>query len=387
MNRRSMITGTVAAVAAANSLPQVVAAPTEERELYLNPVSGSDVNSGAKHSPLRSLAEAANRLNRSAGDGPMTIVLAEGIYAVNETTLLKPERRTFSKEARLTLRAEILPDEQGWHLGRMPTLIHTLPLSATWNGRADPLGGAADGMLIETSHVSVRGLRILGMPIVESPQPGTIRRLYAISRLDKSLADLEISQCLFVGEETTTPNHVGIIANGNGVSVHHCVFRGLKISAVFWTPGSRGHSMHHCVCDGLYGSAVWTAGIEDDFSYHNNVVSNSNYVWTAQEGGSALADAGGASRQAASTRNSADPLRYRVLDSVFAGNRRLTGSGTGARLEYQDIDPSVLELIRTSVIEQPSAVERDSTKKGYLHPLPGSAAARLGAGLFSKPVE
>jgi hypothetical protein len=189
------------------------------------------------------------------------------------------------------------------------------------------------------------------------------------------------------GEETTTPNHVGIIANGNGVSVHHCVFRGLKISAVFWTPGSRGHSMHHCVCDGLYGSAVWTAGIEDDFSYHNNVVLNSNYVWTAQEGGSALADAGGASRQAASTRNSAGPLRYRVLDSVFAGNRRLTGSGTGARLEYQDIDPSVLELIRTSVIEQPSAVERDSTKKGYLHPVPGSATARLGAGLFSKPVE
>lgn len=387
MNRRSMITGTVAAVAAANSLPQVVAASTEERELYLNPVGGSDVNSGAKHSPLRSLAEAANRLNGSAGAGPMTIVLAEGVYAVNETTLLKPERRTFSKEARLTLRAEILPDEQGWHLGRMPTLIHTLPLSATWNGRADPLGGAADGMLIETSHVSVRGLRILGMPIVESPQPGMIRRLYAISRLDKSLEDLEISQCLFVGEETTAPNHVGIIANGNGVSVHHCVFRGLKISAVFWTPGSRGHSMHHCVCDGLYGSAVWTAGIEEDFSYHHNVVLNSNYVWTAQEGGSALADAGGASRQAASTRNSAGPLRYRVLDSVFAGNRRLTGSGTGARLEYQDIDPSVLELIRTSVIEQPSPVERDSTKKGYLHPLPGSAAARLGAGLFSKPVE
>ena len=34
-----------------------------------------------------------------------------------------------------------------WHIGRMPTLVHTLPLDSAWNGRADPLGGAANGML------------------------------------------------------------------------------------------------------------------------------------------------------------------------------------------------------------------------------------------------
>ena len=41
--------------------------------------------------------------------------------------------------------------------------------------------------------------------------------------------------------------------------------------------------------------------------------------------------------------------RYRVVDSLFAGNRRLAGTGTGARLEYQDIDPSFLELVGTRV--------------------------------------
>jgi hypothetical protein len=45
----------------------------------------------------------------------------------------------------------------------MPTLIHTMPLRKTWNGRSEPLGGAADGMMIETSHVTIQGLKILSL--------------------------------------------------------------------------------------------------------------------------------------------------------------------------------------------------------------------------------
>ena len=73
------------------------------------------------------------------------------------------------------------------------------------------------------------------------------------------------------------------------------------------------------------------------------------------------------------------------MDSYFGGNRRLTGSGTGARLEYEDIDPSALELINTKVTDQPVELERDSTKRAYLHLVAGSDAARVGAGLFTKP--
>ena len=355
--------------------------------LFVNPV-GADGNSGAKDKPLRTLAEAARRVNQSSDVGPMTIVLAEGVHAVGETTLLKPERRAFSRVDRLTVRAEVLPDDPEWHIGRMPTLVHTLPLASTWNGRPDPLGGAANGMLIETNHVSVRGLRILGIPLIESPQPGLIRRLYAISRLRRDLEDLQIAQCVFVGEATTTPNHVGVIANGNGVVVENCVFRGLKISAVFWTPGSGGHAMRHCVCDGLYGSAVWTAGIANDFEYRNNVVVNSNYVWTSQGGASALSDAAGGGRAAgaAPPQAPAETVHYKVTNSLFAGNRRLAGSGTGARLEYQDIAPSFMEMVGTRVTDQAVLLEHDSTKRNYLHPTSGSDAATLGAGLFTQRV-
>lgn len=396
MNRRQAMGTTLKAVAVASVLRPLPAAAQggaatatlAGHTLYLNPASGADTNAGAQGSPLRTLAEAARRVNESSGAGPVTIVLSEGVYAVGETTLLKPERRSFSRKERLTIRAEVLPDDPEWDAGRMPTLIHTLPLSPTWNGRPDPLGGAANGMLIETSHVTVQGLKVLGMPVVESPRPGLIRRLYAISRLRRDLEDLEVAQCLFAGEEVTNPNHVAIIANGSGLNVHHCVFRGLKISAVFWTPGSRGHAMTHCLSHELYGSAVWTAGIANDFEYRNNVVEGCNYVWTAQGGASALADAAGrgARPAGAASTTPVEPAHYRVVDSYFARNRRLSGSGTGARLEYADIDSSFLELVGTKVTDDPVALDGDSTRRTYLHPVAGSEAARIGAGLFTRPV-
>jgi hypothetical protein len=352
--------------------------------IHLNPATGTDANAGTKDSPLKTLAEAARRVNKSEAAGPMTIVLSEGIYAVGETTLLKPDRRPFTKTARLTIRAEFLPDDPEWNTGRMPTLIHTMPIPPTWNGRPDPLGGAADGMMIETSHVTIQGLKILGLPVVETPKPGVIRRLYAISRLRRDLEDLEIAQCLFVGHDETNPNHVAIIANGNGVNVHHCVFRGLKISVVFWTPGSSGHAMTNCLCNDLYGSAVWTSGITSDFAYRNNVVANCNYVWTSQGGASALADAGGRGGRQGAPAPTTTPIRYKIIGSYFAQNRRLAGTGTGARLEYRDIDPSFLDLVGTTVSDQPITLERDQTKRNYLHPVAGSEAAKIGAGLFTK---
>ncbi len=62
----------------------------------------------------------------------------------------------------------------------------------------------------------------------------------------------------------------------------------------------------------------------------------------------------------------------------------LAGTGTGARLEYRDIDPSFLTLERTAVSDQPVVMERDQTKRHNLHLVAGSEAARIGAGLFTK---
>ena len=394
-NRRQLLKTAIAAGTALLQPENLFARATKQANaqagetIYVNPAAGRDNNSGAKDAPLKSLPEVARRVNASTGTGAFTALLAEGIYSVDETVLLSPKNRKFTKESRLTIRAEVLPDDPEWNIGRMPTLIHTMPLGSSWNGRPDPLGGVADGILVETSHVTIQGLRILGIPVVESPKPGQIRRLYAISRLRRDLEDLEVAQCLLVGDELIAPNHVSIIANGNGVNVHHCIFRGQKISVVYWTPGSTGHSLHHCVLHDLYGSAVWTAGVANDFEYKNNVVSDSNYIWTAQGGASALADAaaGRGGRQAAPAppAQAKEPVHYQLIDSYLAHNRRLAGSGTGARLEYKDIDAGFLEMVGTKTTEQSIVFERDQSKRNYLHPVGGSEAAKVGAGLFLKP--
>ncbi|MEK7834418.1 MAG: hypothetical protein AAB401_25240 [Acidobacteriota bacterium] len=394
-NRRQLLKTVIAAGAGASLLPPEMLfasamRPTNAQAnetLYVNPATGRDNNSGAKDAPLKSLPEVARRVNASAGTGAFTALLSEGIYSVDETVLLSPKNRKFTKENRLTIRAEVLPDDPEWNIGRMPTLIHTMPLGLSWNGRPDPLGGVADGILVETSHVTIRGLRVLGIPVVESPKAGQIRRLYAISRLRRDLEDLEVAQCLLIGDELIAPNHVSIIAHGNGVNVHHCIFRGQKISVVYWTPGSTGHAMHHCVLHDVYGSAVWTASIANDFEYKNNVVSDSNYVWTAQGGASASADAGarGGQPAAPATAQAKEAVHYKVIDSYLAHNRRLAGSGTGARLEYKDIDAGFLEMIGTKTSEQSITFEHDQSKRNYLHPVAGSEAAKVGAGLFLKP--
>ncbi len=392
-NRRQLLKTAIAAGAGASLLqPEFLfahhATAQAGETIHLNPASGRDSNSGAKEAPLKSLGEVARRVNASTGTGAITAILSEGVYAVDETVLLSPTKRSFTKDRRLTIRAEVLPDDPEWNIGRMPTLIHTMPLGSTWNGRPDPLGGVADGILIETSHVTIQGLRVLGMPVIESPKPGQIRRLYAISRLRRDLEDLEVAQCLLVGDELIAPNHVSIIANGNGVNVHHCIFRGQKISVVYWTPGSTGHSLHHCVLHDLYGSAVWTSGVANDFEYRSNVVSDSNYIWTAQGGASALADAAGRGGQQAAptTAQVKEAVHYKIIDSYLAHNRKLAGSGTGARLEYQDIDSSFLEMVGTKTTEQAILFERDQSKRNYLHPVAGSEAAKIGAGLFLKPI-
>jgi hypothetical protein len=114
-------------------------------------------------------------------------------------------------------------------------------------------------------------------------------------------------------------------------------------------------------------------------------VSDSNYVWTAQGGASALADAAGRGGQTAATAQKKEEVRYKVIDSYLAHNRRLAGSGTGARLEYQDIDAGFLEIVRTKTSDQSIVFERDQSKRNYLHPVAGAEAAKIGAGLFLKP--
>lgn len=362
----------------------------ERTTIYVHPARGADTNNGTKDNPLRTLGAAAERVNQSTGSRSMTIVLAEGIHALSETVTLKPEQRTFSVSERLTIRAEVLPDDPEWNIGRMPTLIHTMPLPVppTWNGNPDPLGGAVNGTVIGCSHVTLQGLKYVGLPVVESPQPGLKRRMYAIGRFDAELDDLEVSQCLFAGDAIVAPLHVGIIARGNGLVVHHCVFNGfMKDPVVFWSGGSIGHALRNCIIHGTYGSSIYTAGIDNSLDYRNNIVDSCSCVWVYQNAQSAQRDAQGQAVQSSNPAQAAPDARtrYKVGASIFANNRALVAAGVGARMEFEDINTSFIDLSGAQILDQPIVLERDQTQRTYLHPVAGSEAAKLGAGLFMNP--
>jgi hypothetical protein len=51
-----------------------------------------------------------------------------------------------------------------------------------------------------------------------------------------------------------------------------------------------------------------------------------------------------------------------------------------------DYDFSFLELIETKITNQVVTLEFNQTKRNYLHPVSGSDAAKVDAGLFMKPM-
>lgn len=80
----------------------------------------------------------------------------------------------------------------------------------------------------------------------------------------------------------------------------------------------------------------------------------------------------------------AELVHYKVTNCHFGKNQNLAGSGTGATLGYVPIDAGFLDLAGTKVTNEPVPIEMNQRSRHYLHPVPGSEAAKVGAGLFSK---
>jgi hypothetical protein len=168
INRRNFIAGSVTGIASTGLLSRRVIA-AEEETLCVNVEAGADSNSGTKLSPLKTLGAAARRINESQGTGPATIIVAEGIYALDHTVLFKPARQ-YTKTDRLTIRAESLPDDPDWGPARMPVIIPVMPLSKTWMGRADPFGESLMAFRLKQATLPSEGSRFSACHITSSRQ-------------------------------------------------------------------------------------------------------------------------------------------------------------------------------------------------------------------------
>jgi len=324
------------------------------QELHINPKTGNDKNSGSLSQPLKTLREAANRINANPAKEATAIILSEGVYALTETVLFKNNK--FSEQNRLTIQAELSPDDANWSPQSMPII------SAIMAGSPTPgEGEEARGLEIEASHVTIQGLRFTGSPVYYYIDDKQNRRYYPIWRDGKNLDDLVVTQCLFAGNVDVSPIRAAVIANGHGLVLDHCVFYNCQNPVVFWDAQdgtSCRNAMRYCLVYEANYSGVWTtAQTGDDFEFHHNVIANSRTAWIRDDD---------------STRH------YQIHDCVLANNTKTTGNGGDSAINHEFLKMENVQL--SGVVE----IEKDQSKHNYLQLKEGSLGSKLQAGLFRK---
>jgi hypothetical protein len=324
------------------------------REIYIDSKKGDDKSSGSQSQPLKTIGEAANRINADATTEATTIFLAEGVYVLIETATFRSDR--FSEGNRLTIRAEVLPDDADWNPQRMPIITAVIAGTLTPGD-----GEESRGLEIETNHVTIEGLHFTGSPVYYYIDGKQNRRYYPIWRDGKNLNDLVVTQCLFAGNVDVMPIRVAVIANGDGLVVDHCVFYNCQNPVVFWSAqeGTSYHNaMRYCLVYEANYSGVWTTSqTGDDFEFHHNIIAKSRTAWI---------------------RDDKSTHHYRIHDCIFTENMKTTGSG-GDKVVNDDF--LKMENVQLSgVIE----IEKDQSKNSYLQLKEGSFGSNLRVGLFKK---
>jgi hypothetical protein len=331
--------------------------------IYVNPNIGTNTNKGTKENPLRSLSEAAKRVSAAEGEGAITVFLSAGVYGMSETADFNAKNWKFSKTKRLTIRAEILPDDTNWSPAEMPIMISTMPFSVEKNDKGELTGGQNFGIMIQNSHATIQGLRILGEPVHENPSKGVLVRNYPIMWEGKDLEDFRVTQCLFLGNKYALPNHLGILANGKEQEIDHCVFYGVKDAVVLWNSPATNSSMHHNLVIDSYGGIVWTWSATPDFKFYNNVISNSNVLWML---------------------NKDEKDSFSIQNSVIVGYNSFVNKGGGPQGFGEKASDEKLKLGKDVILKKEGKLEviEDQTSKYFLHIKAGTLGSDLGAGLF-----
>ena len=323
------------------------------QELHIDVKTGNDANPGSRSQPLKTIGEAARRINGNNEKEAATIFIAEGVYPLTETVLLNNNK--FTAEHRLTIRAEILPDDSNWNPQHMPIITPVIPAVATPGD-----GEEARGLQIEVSHVTVDGLRFTGSPAYYYIDGKQNRRYYPVWRNGKNLDDLLVTQCVFAGNMDVSVIRVAVIANGHGLALDHCVFFNCQNPVVFWDAeggASYHNAMRYCLVYESNYSGVWTtASTADDLEFHHNIIASGRTGWIRDKNSS---------------------HHYNIHDCIITANQNMAGYGSGEGTTNNDfLKMDKVQL--TGTID----IEKDQSKNNYLQLKQGSFGVELKAGLF-----
>ena len=118
--------------------------------------------------------------------------------------------------------------------------------------------------------------------------------------------------------------------------IENSIFYNCHASVVYWDGpdniGGKNCAMRHCIVDGSYISGVWTCMTQEDFEFHNNIVTRSEYFWIRKKG---------------------DLIKYNIEDCVITNNKHNSGYGvaTGATgLTGQEVSYNEKDVVRAGEV-------------------------------------
>lgn len=325
--------------------------------LYVNSRNGDNKNPGTQEKPLQTISKAAEIVNNKTEGGPTIIKIEPGIYNLNQTVVFK-NNRPYTEKDRLIIEASILPEDPQWNPSLMPVILST-------EDPRKPEGNTLTqtySIKIKISHVTIRGLKFLGNPLLNNWH-------CCVERIGENLEDLVITQCMFVGNRDTSNIYCAALATGDRFVVDRCIFYKCHASAVFWDGleaiGGKRCAMRYCIVDGGNISGVWTCQTAEDFEFHYNIITNCEYFWMRKPG---------------------DTQKYRIHNCIVTNNRYYSGYGIESGPTGKT-GPEVTFDEKNIVKEGKVILVKDKTTKNYLHVTKETFGSDLGAGLFFEQKE
>jgi hypothetical protein len=326
--------------------------------LYVDGINGGDDAQGTSDAPLASLEKAISQANQFKGNEAITIKIAPGLYTVINPLLIR-SGSSQAATAKYTIEALVMPDDTSWTPAKMPVIQCVAD-----SNRPGKLRHASTAFRVERGQVAIKGLKFTG-----NPNPAS-QYYYTIERKDSTLTGLEISQCYFIGEKNSAPIQGGVIAQGAGISVDHCIFYGVK-NAVMVFLGIKDFSLTHSIIYGAYEGAVWYGygpSSQMTFTFSNNIVTESNYFWVGYRG--------------------VHP-NYKFSNSLISGNTFYMGFNE-AEIEPDLLNKPIERGIQKSGKVQLIEVKTKGIPQEYLNLSPSSAGRNLDAGIklnmeYAKP--
>jgi len=322
-------------------------ARTTAQTLFVDPVKGRDNATGTVNDPLLSIGKAVALANDFTGKEPVTIKLAPGLHILTDQVVLKPFK-TMDDTTPYTIEAVVMPDDTGWMPSKMPVIQSISPNNKNW-AKFDH----CTGFQVERNNTRFKGLKFVG-----NTNPAVVY-YYTIERHFQELKDMEVSQCIFVGNRNSAPIQGALFAQGSGIKVDHCIFYECK-NALLLFLSVNGFSLTNSIIYGAYEGAIWF-GKYSDFVFSNNVIANNSCFWISMKDFTP---------------------HYTFSNSLITDNKIFMGLNNDGNIVSDDKTVPVTKNVQRSGKVLLHVVDTDTIPRNYLHLAPASAGREIPAGLF-----